>query len=67
MIGKLSGVIDSFGSDYILLDVGGVGYLVHCRLDLHHACHSARVKAVPRGVYPPPHVTHCAGFALCLS
>lgn len=30
MIGKLSGIIDGFGSDYILLDVGGVGYLVHC-------------------------------------
>lgn len=30
MIGKLSGIIDSFGSDYILLDVSGVGYLVHC-------------------------------------
>lgn len=30
MIGKLSGIIDSFGPDYILLDVGGVGYLVHC-------------------------------------
>lgn len=30
MIGKLSGIIDSFGSDYIVLDVSGVGYLVHC-------------------------------------
>lgn len=30
MIGKLSGIIDSFGSDYILLDVSGVCYLVHC-------------------------------------
>ncbi len=30
MIGKLSGIIDSFGTDYILLDVAGVGYLVHC-------------------------------------
>lgn len=30
MIGKLSGIIDGFGTDYILLDVGGVGYLVHC-------------------------------------
>ncbi|PZQ44171.1 MAG: Holliday junction branch migration protein RuvA [Micavibrio aeruginosavorus] len=30
MIGKLSGIIDGFGSDYILLDVSGVGYLVHC-------------------------------------
>lgn len=30
MIGKLSGIIDSFGTDYILLDVSGVCYLVHC-------------------------------------
>lgn len=30
MIGRLSGIIDSFGADYILLDVSGVGYLVHC-------------------------------------
>lgn len=30
MIGRLSGIIDSFGPDYILLDVSGVGYLVHC-------------------------------------
>lgn len=30
MIGKLSGLIDSFGENYILLDVQGVGYLVYC-------------------------------------
>ncbi len=30
MIGKLSGIIDSFDANHILLDVGGVGYLVHC-------------------------------------
>jgi Holliday junction DNA helicase RuvA len=30
MIGKLKGLIDSYGEDYIILDVGGVGYLVHC-------------------------------------
>ncbi len=30
MIGKLSGIIDSFGNDHILLDVAGVCYLVHC-------------------------------------
>jgi Holliday junction DNA helicase RuvA len=28
MIGKLTGTIDSFGNDHVLLDVGGVGYLV---------------------------------------
>jgi Holliday junction DNA helicase RuvA len=30
MIGKLKGVVDSFGEDYVILDVGGVGYEVHC-------------------------------------
>ena len=30
MIGKLRGVIDSYGEDFIVLDVQGVGYLVHC-------------------------------------
>jgi len=30
MIGKLSGVVDSFGADWVILDVHGVGYLVHC-------------------------------------
>ena len=30
MIGKLKGVIDSYGEDFIVLDVNGVGYQVHC-------------------------------------
>ena len=30
MIGKLKGIIDSYGEDNVILDVGGVGYLVHC-------------------------------------
>jgi len=30
MIGKLKGIIDSYGEDFIILDVNGVGYLVHC-------------------------------------
>jgi Holliday junction DNA helicase RuvA len=30
MIGKLRGVIDSYGDDSVVLDVHGVGYLVHC-------------------------------------
>jgi Holliday junction DNA helicase RuvA len=30
MIGKLRGIIDSYGEDFILLDVQGVGYEVHC-------------------------------------
>ena len=30
MIGKLKGVIDSYGEDSVILDVNGVGYEVHC-------------------------------------
>ena len=30
MIGKLKGIVDTYGADYIILDVGGVGYQVHC-------------------------------------
>jgi holliday junction DNA helicase RuvA len=30
MIGKLKGVIDSYGEDSVIVDVGGVGYVVHC-------------------------------------
>jgi Holliday junction DNA helicase RuvA len=30
MIGKLSGVIDSYGEDWVILDVSGVGYQVYC-------------------------------------
>jgi holliday junction DNA helicase RuvA len=30
MIGKLAGTIDSLAEDHAILDVNGVGYLVHC-------------------------------------
>ena len=30
MIGKLKGIIDSVGEDFVILDVQGVGYIVHC-------------------------------------
>ncbi len=30
MIGKLKGIVDSYGADYVILDVAGVGYQVHC-------------------------------------
>lgn len=29
MIGKLSGIIDSFGNDHLILDVSGVGYKIY--------------------------------------
>ncbi|MGD9739834.1 MAG: Holliday junction branch migration protein RuvA [Bauldia sp.] len=30
MIGKLRGIVDSYGDDSVILDVQGVGYEVHC-------------------------------------
>lgn len=30
MIGKLKGLVDSFGADWVIVDVGGVGYEVTC-------------------------------------
>jgi Holliday junction DNA helicase RuvA len=30
MIGKLKGIIDAYGEDHVILDVNGVGYVVHC-------------------------------------
>jgi len=30
MIGKLTGIVDGIIDDAVILDVGGVGYLVHC-------------------------------------
>lgn len=30
MIAKLAGLLDDFGADWAVIDVGGVGYLVHC-------------------------------------
>src|SRR6476619_7004626 len=37
MIGKLKGIVDSYGEDYVILDVGGVGYQVHCSARTMHA------------------------------
>jgi holliday junction DNA helicase RuvA len=30
MIGKLKGLVDSYGEDFVIIDVQGVGYVVHC-------------------------------------
>ncbi|MGO4573623.1 Holliday junction branch migration protein RuvA [Microvirga sp. 2TAF3] len=30
MIGKLKGIIDAYGDDFVIVDVQGVGYVVHC-------------------------------------
>ena len=30
MIGKLKGVLDAYGEDFVIVDVQGVGYEVYC-------------------------------------
>lgn len=30
MIGKLKGLVDAYGEDFVIVDVQGVGYVVHC-------------------------------------
>ena len=37
MIGKLKGVVDSYGDDWVIIDVGGVGYHVFCSAKTHAA------------------------------
>jgi Holliday junction DNA helicase RuvA len=46
MIGKLKGIIDSFGEDHVILDVGGVGYQVHCPARVLQALPAAGEPAV---------------------
>ncbi|MGL4810345.1 MAG: Holliday junction branch migration protein RuvA [Beijerinckiaceae bacterium] len=40
MIGKLKGLIDSYGEDHVIIDVNGVGYVVFCS--------SRTLQALPR-------------------
>jgi len=46
MIGKLKGLIDSYGEDYVILDVSGVGYQVHCSVRTLQALPQAGEAAV---------------------
>src|SRR4030088_223338 len=46
MIGKLKGLIDSYGEDFVILDVGGGGYQVHCSARTLQALAAAGEAAV---------------------
>jgi hypothetical protein len=46
MIGKLKGLIDCYGEDFVILDVGGVGYQVHCSARTLQALPSPGAAAV---------------------
>ena len=52
MIGKLKGLIDSYGEDFVILDVGGVGYQVHCSARTLQALPSPGAAAVLREFTP---------------
>jgi Holliday junction DNA helicase RuvA len=38
MIAKLTGILDSIGDDWAVIDVGGVGYLVFCSTRTLRSC-----------------------------
>ncbi|MGO4335004.1 Holliday junction branch migration protein RuvA [Labrys sp. KB_33_2] len=46
MIGKLRGIVDSYGEDWVILDVQGVGYVVYCSSRTLGALPSAGEAAV---------------------
>jgi Holliday junction DNA helicase RuvA len=46
MIGKLKGTIDSYGEDFVILDVHGVGYVVQCSARTLQALPAAGEAAV---------------------
>lgn len=46
MIGKLKGTIDSYGDDFVILDVHGVGYVVQCSARTLQALPAAGEAAV---------------------
>jgi holliday junction DNA helicase RuvA len=64
MIGKLKGRIDSVGEDYVMVDVGGVVYIVFCSAGTLRQLPSAGEAAV---IYIETHVRedhiHLYGFA----
>jgi Holliday junction DNA helicase RuvA len=49
MIGKLKGTIDSYGPDWVIVDVHGVGYVVHCSSRTLQALPAAGEAAVLYG------------------
>jgi Holliday junction DNA helicase RuvA len=64
MIGKLKGIIDTYGPDWVIIDVGGVGYLVHCSARTLAALPAAgEAAAVAIETYVREDVIRLFGFA----
>ena len=64
MIGKLKGIIDTYGPDWVISDVGGVGYLVHCSARTLAALPAAgEAAAVAIETYVREDVIRLFGFA----
>ena len=64
MIGKLRGVIDSYGEDWVVVDVGGVGYQVYCSVRTLQALPSVgEVATLSIETYVREDVIRLYGFA----
>ena len=47
MIGKLKGLIDSYGEDFVILDVGGVGYQVQVQVPIQRMNSIDQIRNIP--------------------
>lgn len=63
MIGKLKGIIDTIAEDHLILDVGGVGYLVFASRRVLAACEVGTALALTIETHVREDHIHLYGFA----
>ena len=63
MIGKLKGIVDSVAEDHLILDVGGVGYLVFASRRVLAACEVGVALALTIETHVREDHIHLYGFA----
>ena len=63
MIGKLTGTIDVSGEDWVILDVNGVGYEVHCSVRVLRSLREGETATLAIETYVREDVIRLFGFA----
>ena len=48
MIGRLKGIIDEYGDDHVIIDVGGVGYEIEAPMTTFYDLPATGSEACPR-------------------
>lgn len=63
MIGRLKGIVDAVEDDHLIVDVGGVGYLVFCSSKTLHACAPGAAASLFIETHVREDHIHLYGFA----